>query len=105
MFDEPAQRGYYASLRQADPATYHLNSRELIELSARPGDLADRLAALRVPRAYIAGAPGGASATSRGLLDQARVPVIEVAPSGHWPFIDQPDAFAAGLRSFLDEVG
>jgi pimeloyl-ACP methyl ester carboxylesterase len=45
------------------------------------------------------------SAASRQLLAQARVPVEEIAPSGHWPFVDQPDAFTATLARFLDEVG
>jgi pimeloyl-ACP methyl ester carboxylesterase len=102
--DDPAQRGYYASLRQADPAAYHLNSRELVERSARTGDLAERLARLACPRVYVAGAPGGASPGSRRQLAESRVPVLEIAPSGHWPFIDQPAAFTAALGSFLDEV-
>jgi len=102
--DDPAQRGYFASLRLADPATYHRNSRELMSLSAKPGDLAERLAALACPRVYVAGTPGGASALSRGLLDAARVPVLEVAPAGHWPFLDEPDGFAAALREVLAEV-
>jgi len=28
--------------------------------------------------------------------------VAEIAPSGHWPFLDQPDRFVAVLREFLD---
>jgi len=105
--DEPAKRGYYASLRQASPAQFWLNSRELVALSARR-DLAGRLAAVAgkgIPVAYLAGAPGGASATSRRLLAEARVPVLEIAPSGHWPFLDQPDAFTAAVARFLDAVG
>lgn len=103
--DDPARRSYHASLCLADPVAYHLNGEELVSMSARTGDLALRLAALSCPRVYIAGAPGGASTVSRRLLDEARVPVLEVAPSGHWPFLDQPDLFAAALREFLDEVG
>jgi pimeloyl-ACP methyl ester carboxylesterase len=102
--DDPAQRGYYASLRLANPASYHRNSFELVELSARE-DLALRLAALSCPRCYIAGAPGGVCVESRRLLSDARVPVIEISPSGHWPFVDQPDAFAAAVLEFLAEVG
>lgn len=99
--EDPAQRGYHASMCLADPASYHLNSRELVELSGRR-DLAARLAALRCPRVYVAGAPGGASAASRRLLAEAAVPVVEIAPSGHWPFHDRPDDFAAALLAFLD---
>jgi pimeloyl-ACP methyl ester carboxylesterase len=102
--DEPAQRGYHASLRLAHPASYHRHSQELVAMSAA-GDLAGRRAALRCPLLYVAGAPGGVSAASRRLLAQARVPVEEIAPSGHWPFVDQPDAFTATLARFLDEVG
>lgn len=103
---EPAQRGYYASMRLASPQQFWLNSRELVEMSGRR-DLAGRLAAVagRGTRvAYVAGAPGGASAESRRLLAAARVPVMEIAPSGHWPFLDQPDAFTAAVAAFLAEV-
>ena len=102
--DDPAQRGYHASLCQADPAAYHQNSIELVAMSDVPGDLATRLAALACPRVYIAGTPRGASADSRRILDEARVPVLEVAPSGHWPFLYQPDGFAAAMLEFLAAV-
>jgi len=102
--EEPAQRGYHASLCQADPAAYHLNSGELMAMSEKR-DMATRLAALGMPRVYIAGAPDGASLESRRLLEEARVPVLEITPSGHWPFLDQADDFAAALLSFLREVG
>jgi pimeloyl-ACP methyl ester carboxylesterase len=104
--DDPAQRGYHASLRLASPAQFWHHGRELVALSARR-DLASRLAALAgqgLPVAYVAGAPGGASGESRRLLAEARVPVVEIAPSGHWPFLDQPDAFTAALARFLSEV-
>ncbi len=101
--DDLAQRGYYASLRQADPASFHHHSAELLALSQR-GDLAPRLAALGCPKVYIAGAPGGACLESRRLLAAARVPVIEIAPSGHWPFLDQPPAFAEAVATFLAEL-
>jgi pimeloyl-ACP methyl ester carboxylesterase len=103
--DDAALRGYYASLRLADPATYHANSVELLEMSTPRADLARRLRALACPRVYIAGTPGGVSRLSRGILDEERLPVIDIAPSGHWPFIDRPDAFTGALREFLDEVG
>ncbi|MEZ4388597.1 MAG: alpha/beta hydrolase [Candidatus Krumholzibacteriia bacterium] len=101
--DDPAQRGYYASLRLAHPATFHRHSQELVAWSERR-DLARRRAALRCPLLYVAGAPGGACAESRRLLAEAGVAVAEVAPSGHWPFIDQPEAFVAVVDSFLREV-
>ena len=101
---QPAQRGYHASLKQAQPASFHLHSQELVAWSST-GDLARRRAAVRCPLLYVAGAPGGASAASRRLLDQARVGVAEVTPSGHWPFIDQPEAFVGVVASFLRQVG
>ncbi len=101
--EERAQRGYHASLCQADPATYHLNSTELVAMSEKR-DMATRLAGLNVPRVYIAGAPGGASEETRRLLEEARVPVLEITPSGHWPFLDQPEDFNEALLSFLREA-
>lgn len=100
--DDPALRGYAESLRLCDPRAYHRNSRELLAASLRE-DQALRLAALPMPARYIAGAPGGASPRSRELLERAGVTIAVVAPSGHWPFIDQPDQFVAALRAGLPE--
>ncbi len=102
--DDPAQRGYYASQRLCDPAVFHRNSLDLLDES-RPETLPARRAALPMPLVYIAGAPRGASARSRQLLDEAGVDVKEIAPSGHWPFIDQPDAFCAALGAALEGSG
>mgnify|MGYP001548092110 CR=1 FL=1 len=52
----------------------------------------------------LAGAPGGACQESRRLLAEARVTVTEVAPAGHWPFLDRPDDFVAAVLPFLREV-
>jgi pimeloyl-ACP methyl ester carboxylesterase len=95
-----AQRGYYASLRFCDPRAFHRHSVELVERSGRE-DLAMRLASLSLPKLYVAGQPGGACARSMELLREAEVPHIAIAPSGHWPFLDQPDAFVAALEAFL----
>jgi len=95
-----AQRGYYASLRLCDPRAFHRHSVELVELSGRE-DLAMRLASLAVRKVYVAGQPGGACARSMDLLREAKVPCLAIAPSGHWPFLDQPEAFAAALEAFL----
>lgn len=92
--EDPARRGYYASQLLCDPATFHLNSGELLAQSEAE-DLARRRADLSPSLVYIAGAPDGASARSRELLEQAGVDVREISPSGHWPFIDQPEAFVA----------
>ncbi len=100
---DAALRGYYASLRLADPWTFHANSEELVAASTRE-DLAKRLAARPLPALFVAGAPDGACARSLELVRQAGVPTVEIAPSGHWPHLDQPDAFVAALVGFLREL-
>ncbi|HPF70001.1 MAG TPA: alpha/beta hydrolase [Candidatus Krumholzibacteria bacterium] len=100
--EDRAQRGYYTSQRLCDPAVFHRHSAELVAASA-PEDLARRRAALKAPVVYIAGEPRGACARSRQLLQEAGVDVRAVGPSGHWPFIDQPEAFLAVLADILAE--
>lgn len=100
---DPAHRGYYVSLRLACPRTFHRDSEDLLALSLAE-TLAARLAALAVPRRYVAGSPGGAVPRSLALLEAAGVPVDRVAPAGHWPFLDRPDAFLTGLTGFLAEL-
>jgi pimeloyl-ACP methyl ester carboxylesterase len=97
---DPALRGYYVSLRLCDPRAYYRNSTELVAES-RDEDIAERLARLDLPVVYIAGAPRGASQQSRALLDKAGVRTVQISPAGHWPFIDQPDAFTRAMISFL----
>jgi pimeloyl-ACP methyl ester carboxylesterase len=97
---EKALRTYYAGLRLCDPLAYHFNARELVKLSSK-GDLAARLAALPLPSFYVAGRPGGASKHSLELLAKAHVRTAIIEPSGHCPFIDQPDAFAEALCQML----
>jgi pimeloyl-ACP methyl ester carboxylesterase len=97
-----AQRGYYVSLRLSDARAYHRNSLDLVELS-ETDELARRLADLTIPAAYIAGVPDGASSRSRDLLREAGVPLHEISPSGHWPFIDQVDGFVTLLGHLLDD--
>jgi pimeloyl-ACP methyl ester carboxylesterase len=97
---DAARRGYYVSLRLCDPRAYHQNSTELVAES-QGLDIAERLVRLDVPVVYIAGAPRGASRRSRALLDHAGVRTVEISPAGHWPFIDQPDAFTRAMLDFL----
>ncbi len=96
-------RGYYASMRFCDPRAFHLNSRELVQLS-REERLARRMKALSLPMLYVAGSPGGAAPRSHELLHEAGVPVATVEPSGHWPFIDQPEKFANLVARFLEDL-
>ena len=82
------------------PEGCYANARELVEVS-EPETMAVRLAHLPVPVTYVAGAPDGACARSRELLDGAGVATIEIAPAGHWPFIDQPGVFAGAVATLL----
>ncbi|MFH1468923.1 MAG: alpha/beta hydrolase [Pseudomonadota bacterium] len=99
--NDPPHRGYYASLRLADPRVFHRHSQDLVALSAA-GELPRRMAALPMPARYLAGEPHGASPRSRALLQAAGVPISGVTPAGHWPFLDQPDTFAHVLVGFLE---
>jgi len=101
--DDPALRGYYASVRHCDPRLYHLNSCELVELSGS-GELARRLGAVACPRLYILGDPRGTGEFSRTRLDEAGVEWQAVPGAGHWPFLDQPDLFLDTLTAFLDRL-
>ena len=94
-----AHRGYAASLCLADPRAYHLNSGELVALSEQE-DLAPRLSRLAVPACYVAGIPHGASPRSLELLAEAGVRVLPISPAGHWPFVDEPEAFAAHIAGW-----
>ncbi len=95
-----ALAGYHSSMVLADPRSFHLHAGELVDVSA-PETMATRLARLPVPVTYIAGSPGGACPRSRMLLDAKDITRIDIAPAGHWPFIDQPDAFAAAIAGVI----
>ncbi len=98
-----ALRGYYASLRLADPRSFWRHARDLVELSATRA-LARRLAATGVPAFYVAGTPDGASAESLALVAAAGVEGTVIEPAGHWPFHDQPEAFLDALEGFLERL-
>lgn len=98
---DPALRGYYVSMRLCDPRTFYRQSRELVELS-RTETLARRLAQLPKPVLFLAGVPGGAAPRTLELIAEAKVPCLKIGPSGHWPFIDQPDQFTGAIQNFLE---
>jgi pimeloyl-ACP methyl ester carboxylesterase len=98
---DPALRSYHASCRTCDPRAYHRSSLELVEASYHE-DLALRLAALALPRTYLHGRPRGTGEHSLALLRAAGVEAVAIDDAGHWPFLDQPDAFVEALRAFLD---
>jgi non-heme chloroperoxidase len=97
---EPALRGYHAALLAANADTFHANAIDLVRLSTID-DLAPRLAALRCPHLFIAGVPGGICEASRARLDEVGARWIGIEPSGHWPYVDQIDAFASAVAGFV----
>lgn len=99
---EPALRGYHTALTLADADVFHRNAIDLVRLSETE-TLAPRLAALTARVLFVAGVPGGICERSRAQLDEHHVRWVGIEPSGHWPFIDQPDAFAAAVGPFLRE--
>jgi pimeloyl-ACP methyl ester carboxylesterase len=99
----PALRGYYASMRFADPRVFHRHSVDLLTYSGTEV-LAARAAALPMPTLYLAGSPDGICDHSKQLLDRALVRWQSVEPAGHWPFIDRPDDFAAVTSAFLSRL-
>jgi len=99
-FADPAVRGYYASLRQADPATYHAHSVALVAES-EACTLAPRLAALPHDVLYVAGVPRGVCPRSLAALAGLGIRHVRLEPAGHWPFGDQPDAFVRAVANFL----
>lgn len=89
---KPAFRHYYASLMLAHPGTFHMNSRELVQVSKQE-DLAFRLTQLKTPSCYVAGLNGGAGVRSLELLRKANTDRILLDGAGHWPFIDKKNEF------------
>lgn len=98
-----ALRGYYAAMRAASPHVFHRHATELVESSSTETHV-ERLAALTVPVLFIAGVPDGICERSRALLDAHRVHWIGIEPAGHWPFVDQPRAFAAAVATFCQRL-
>ncbi len=99
--DDPSFRGYYASARFCDPRAFHLNSRELVELSLGE-TLAAHMGELETRSVYLYGHPGGAGKHTRDLLERAGVEARGFSPAGHWPFLDQHDDFVVEVRALLD---
>ena len=100
---EPSLRGYASALASANAAVFHRNATDLVDMSV-PETLAGRLSALGIPVLFIAGLPGGICTRSQQLLDQHHIPWVGLQPSGHWPFIDQVELFAATVRAFVREL-
>jgi pimeloyl-ACP methyl ester carboxylesterase len=99
----PELRSYHAAMCLASPAMFHRHAVELVELSSG-GTLAARLAALHVPKLFIAGVPNGCCVESRAQLDKLGVRWIGIEPAGHWVYLDQTERFSAELAKFLADV-
>lgn len=97
---EPALASYHTALMRADAAMFHRNAIDLVSLSETE-TLAPRLAAIKARKLFIAGVPGGICERSRAQLDQHAITWVGIEPAGHWPFIDQPEAFATAIGPFL----
>ena len=97
---DPALRGYHTALTVADADVFHRNAIDLVRLSETE-TLAPRLAAVSARVLFVAGVPGGICERSRAQLDACKVRWVGLEPSGHWPYIDQPDAFAGAVGPFL----
>ncbi len=95
------RRAYGASIQMCDPRAYHRNSRELVETSTTE-TMARRLAALESRVIYVHGSPRGTCEGSLELLERAGVEKLRIDGAGHWPFLDQHDAFVEELAAFLD---
>lgn len=97
------RRAYGASIQMCDPRAFHLNSQELVDVSdAEIG--ARRLADLETEVVYVHGAPRGTGARSLELLGQAGIDTIRIDDAGHWPFLDQHDAFVEAIADYLDRL-
>ncbi|MEM8959852.1 MAG: alpha/beta hydrolase [Acidobacteriota bacterium] len=101
--DDLPLRTYFASLQLCDPRTFHRDARELVAVSEQE-NLALRLAALGIPAIYLYGSPRGTAARSRGHLADAEIEIVAIDEAGHWPWIDQPEAFEQALAAFLGSL-
>lgn len=100
---DEAHRGYYASMRLAQPNTVYLHSQNLVEVS-RSETMIARMKALELPLLYLAGYPRGICERSLNLIRESPIEHELLSPAGHWPFIDQPKEFADKLADWLRRV-
>ena len=67
------------------------------------GDLLERFLALPIPKAFIYGAEN-AQLTYLPRLRASHCDVVQIARANHFPFHDNPDAFADAVAGFLDTL-
>ncbi len=102
--DDPALRTYYPSVRLADARAYYRNSHDLVCISEQEV-LASRMAALACPTLFLLGHPRGTTKDySRQLLTRAGVTWRAIDNAGHWPYLDQPEAFIDEVLAFLESL-
>lgn len=95
-------RAYGASAHFADPRTLYRDAVDLVRLS-KTDELAARRAATGIPMVHFHGTPRGTGARSLGQLEAAGIATRAFEPAGHWPFLDQHDAFVEAMVAALEE--
>lgn len=95
-----AARGVLPSFERADPAMLHRSAVSLVR-ERRPG-FGELLAALPMPRAFIAGERSGIDAAP---LNAAGIAVRVIPDAGHAMMHEQPEAFAVAIRDGITDGG
>jgi pimeloyl-ACP methyl ester carboxylesterase len=98
--EDKAHRGYFVSMRLAQPEMVYLHARNLVELSTQEC-LSDRMSDLHLPLLYLAGVPSGVCQRSLELLEDSALEVRRMEGCGHWPFVDKPAECARLIQEWL----
>lgn len=94
--DDAGGARYVPALRRADPLTFAEACRELVAATAR--DVADRYAALPMPRVYVAGSE--IDPAHAAFLHEHGLDVERIADAGHSVQVDQPGRFYSFLEGW-----
>ena len=102
----PAMRRYYASVCFSRPEAYLANSREIlartIVTNGEESEMTRAYAAAAIPTLYCWG-EHSLSETTRHFLETRKLPHQSFPTSGHWPMVDEPEAFYHAVQRFLHE--
>lgn len=96
-------RRYHASMLRCSPAAFHHNSEELVAIS-KAERMARDLSTLSLPVRFAAGLRGGLGKRSLELLRREEIDLVGFSGSGHWPFLDETEAFVSELRRFIEDL-